>query len=145
MREYQYKAEEIPVSENSKRKILISRPIIPVILIKNQRLVGYEALLDSGADYNVFHSEIAEILGINLTRGKSRKIYGLGGQHIKGYVHKVELRLQGFSSFKSEVVFSKQIPEHAVGVLGNSGFFDHYEVTFDYDNKSIKIENSHSN
>ena len=143
--EYHYKPEEVPVSENSKRKIIIWRPIIPVILVKNRKVVGYEALLDTGADYNVFHSEIAEILGIDLTKGKSKKIYGLGGQHIKGYVHNVELKLQGFSSFKSEIVFSKQIPEHSIGVLGNTGFFDHYEVIFNYNSKSVKIGTSYRN
>ncbi len=138
--EYSYKPEEVPVSENSKRKVTIWRPIIPVILMSNRQFVGYEALLDSGADYNVFHSELADILGISLTKGKSRKIYGLGGQHIKGYIHEVELKLQGFSSFKSEVVFSKQIPEHAIGVLGNTGFFDQYHVTFKYADKIISID-----
>lgn len=140
--EFHYKPEEVPVSENTTRKAIVWRPIMPVILIKNKSFVGYEALLDTGADYNVFHSEIAQILGIKLTTGKSRKIYGLGGQHIKGYIHKVELKLQGFPVFVAPVIFSSQIPKHAIGVFGNTGFFDHFKSMFNYKEKTIEINSN---
>lgn len=140
--EFYYKPEEIPISENTARKTTVWRPIIPIILIKDKIFVGYEALLDTGADYNVFHSEISQILGLKLTSGKSRKIHGLSEQHIKGYIHIVELKLQGFSKFSTPIVFSNQIPEHAIGVLGNTGFFDHFKSMFDYKEKTVEI-NSH--
>lgn len=124
---------EIPIlfSPSSKRKKFIYRPIIPVILIRSKRLVGYEALIDSGSDYNIFHSRIAEILGIHLSKGRKRQIIGIGEQRLKGYEHNVILKVAG-KQYKTRVIFSKQIPPNSFGVLGNSGFFNHFRVTFKY-------------
>lgn len=102
-------------------------------------MVGYEALIDSGADFNVFHSEIAQILDIDYKKGRKRQIFGLGNQEIKGYECNVEMKLQGFPKFVSPVIFSSQIPPHSFGVLGNKGFFGHFEIRFDYSSRSIEI------
>ena len=37
------------------------RPIIPVTLRYGKQEVSYLALIDSGADFNIFHSDIASI------------------------------------------------------------------------------------
>jgi hypothetical protein len=134
-----YKPLEVEPSKSTSRKITIWRPIIPVILIYKKGMVGYEALIDSGADFNVFHSEIAQILDIDYKRGKKRQIFGLGNQEINGYECDVEIKLQGFPKFESSVVFSNQIPPHSFGVLGNKGFFGHFEIKFDYALRSIEI------
>jgi hypothetical protein len=79
---YNYKPEEVPISTRSNRTKMVWRPIIPVILMKGKKLVGYEALIDSGADHNVFHADLARILGIKITSGKGRKIFGISGVSI---------------------------------------------------------------
>lgn len=66
---FAYRGIEISPSPASKKKRKVLRPIIPVILVFNKRMVGYEALIDSGADYNVFDAQVAEVLGIRLTTG----------------------------------------------------------------------------
>ena len=43
------------------------RPILPVTLKHNKKELKYIALLDSGADFNIFHADIAAYLGIPLT------------------------------------------------------------------------------
>jgi len=53
----------------SKRQSAIYRPIIPVTIIYRKKLIVFQALIDSGADYNIFHGDIAAYLGINLTKG----------------------------------------------------------------------------
>ena len=40
------------------------RPIIPINLIYRNKEISYEVLIDSGADFSIFDSEIAEVLGI---------------------------------------------------------------------------------
>jgi hypothetical protein len=53
----------------------IERPVIEVVL-HNLRdvtapVVGYEALVDSGSDRNIFPAELAEVLGIKLSAAKT--------------------------------------------------------------------------
>ena len=124
---------EIPIlfSPATKRKKFIYRPILPVILIRGKKFVGYEALVDSGADYNIFHSRIAEILGISLTKSHKRQILGIGNQELKGYEHDVNLKIAR-KEYISKVIFSNKIPPNSFGILGNQGFFDHFKVTFKY-------------
>lgn len=124
---------EIPIlfSPATKRKKFIYRPILPVIIIHGKKFVGYEALVDSGADYNIFHSRIAEILGISLTKGHKRRILGIGNQELRGYEHDVTIKIAG-REYVSKVIFSNKIPPNSFGILGNQGFFDHFKVTFKY-------------
>ena len=120
--EFTYKPIKVaPTTASQKRKTLW-RPIIPVILRYGKALVGYEALIDSGADFNVFDAGIALILGITLKRGKKRQIVGIGNQILKGYEHQVKLRISN-SEYLAPVIFSQQIPDYSFEVLGNKGFF----------------------
>ncbi|MBI2007282.1 MAG: retroviral-like aspartic protease [Candidatus Blackburnbacteria bacterium] len=133
-----YRELEVFPSPASRKKKKVLRPIIPVILVYDNKMVGYEALIDSGADYNVFDAGIAEILGIQISSGYKRQIAGIGGQKIKGYIHAVILKIAD-KKYKTRVIFSKEIPPHSFGVLGNQGFFDHFRVTFDYRRKEIVL------
>lgn len=126
-----YQEFEIQPSPATKRKKLIYRPIIPVILINNKKFIEYQALIDTGADFNVFEGGISQFLGIRLTSGNKRQITGLGGEKIKGYEHNMILRTAG-KQYNTKLIFSNQIPPYSFGVLGNQGFFDHYKVTFKY-------------
>lgn len=87
-------------------------------------------LLDSGADFNLIHSDVASYLGLSLTSGSKRRISGISGQ-IKGYEHKLQIKVGG-CLYKTKVVFSSQLPDNAIAVLGNQGFFDKFEVEFNY-------------
>lgn len=139
--EFPYIQFEISPTKNSKRKKKIFRPIIPVILTCNSKVIKFAALIDSGADYNLFHGDIAAYLGISkLSSGKSRKITGISGGSIKGYEHNIGIKIGRYSS-KSKIIFSNQIPDNATAVLGNIGFFNNYVVTLNYSQKKIKVLN----
>jgi len=47
------------------------RPVIPVTLRCNKIEFNYLALLDSGADFNIFHGDIAQILKIDINKLKN--------------------------------------------------------------------------
>ena len=111
----------------------IFRPLIPITLIYQKRFAQTAALLDSGADYNLFHGDVATYLGIDLTSGIKRHIQGIKGS-ITGYEHKITLRVNAHR-YKTKVIFSSQIPDNALAVLGNTGFFDHFSVEFNYPQK----------
>lgn len=41
-------------------------PIIPVELKKGEEWIVFDAYVDSGAGYSIFHSDVAAILGIDI-------------------------------------------------------------------------------
>ena len=44
------------------------RPLIPIILEYKNKQIPVLSLVDSGADFNVFHADIAPLLGIDITK-----------------------------------------------------------------------------
>jgi hypothetical protein len=116
----------------------VIRPVIPVYLHANNNLFGYEALIDSGADFNIFHAEIGRYLGLEIESGRPVKFGGIKGTTpALGYFHKVDLEL-GESKYKCEVAFSDQIANYGYGVLGQVGFFDHFRIEFNFKEELIK-------
>lgn len=118
----------------------IDRPIIPIKVSKNGRSVNYEVLIDSGADRNIFHAEIATYLEIDLKSGSEIEIVGVTGKVEKGYVHQVKLEIGGHSYDNVEVAFFEHLSKFAHGMVGQSGFFDMFTVKFDKNKKEIEIK-----
>jgi predicted aspartyl protease len=137
--EFSYTEFPVKALPSAKRTILIARPLIPLTIVYKDRFVQYQALLDTGADYNVFHADIAEYLGIKLTKGKAMRIIGIGGDSLKGYQHQVSIKV-GKNLVKTSIIFSRNIPSNATAVLGNQGFFNHFQVTFNYKDKIITLK-----
>ena len=99
------------------------RPIIPVILKLNNIEFGYLTLLDSGADFNIFHSEIARILKIDLHKLKKPVIFnGINNSvESKGYFTSIDISVDS-KFFNTPVVFSNDISDNGYGILGQQGF-----------------------
>lgn len=101
-------------------------PLLQVRLINDERHKDVMALLDTGADDCMFHSSVAQILGIDLADGEEKEYTGIGGQTVECYVHPVELQVQGFNErIEIMAAFTEQ---NALAILGQSGFFDNYQV-----------------
>jgi hypothetical protein len=105
----------------------------------NEATVGYKAMLDSGAFMSVFHSEMAEVLGINLEKiTRQVGFQGVGDKTgvLTGKIYVVEVILfqKGkIHRFDSPVLFSSNIHPDSMPLLGRQGFFDRfYEVRFNY-------------
>ena len=106
------------------------RPIIPIQLAWGDRELNanyYRALVDSGADWCLFHAEIGELLGIPIRDGERRSFVGIEGVENFAYFHWIRLIFGGMSNeIKAGFV------EHfrfRYGILGQGGFFDHFVVT----------------
>lgn len=117
------------------------RPIIPITLKFKKIEFKYLALLDSGADFNIFHGEIARILKIDL--GNMKNSVGFTGikqgAEGKGYFMSIDVGVN--NQFKNTpVVFSNDISDNGYGILGQQGFFNNYKILFDYAEKEIYIE-----
>lgn len=116
----------------------ILRPIVDVIVIHNNMIVGYECLVDSGSDYNIFDEKLANTLDIDIKSGNERSIVGVGKQKLIGYEHNLNLRVIG-KSYSAKVIFCKDTSGNAMGILGNQGFFNKFDINFRYRKKYFEI------
>ena len=114
------------------------KPIIPIDLFFNGKLIRYEALIDSGADFNIFNAEIGEILGINIRSGKKVKFSGIAGKPFEVYLHNLTLGVGGWQ-YKIMAGFSYEISPYGFGILGQKGFFNLFGVKFIFSKGIIEI------
>lgn len=80
-----------------------------------------KALVDSGADFNLFPGYIGDFLKINVRKGNKRTAIGIGGMQIESFYHEgIGIFIEGHK-IETNAYFSylQQIP-----ILGQNGFFD---------------------
>lgn len=112
-------------------------PIIPLQLIFQKKNLDTSALIDSGATISIFRTDVAAYLGIPVEKGKEIFLGGVGGR-IKGYIHKLEMRIAN-KSFLCPIVFSHEYLV-SFNLLGRSDFFETYIITFAERSKSITLK-----
>lgn len=134
---FKYRKINLHAPFSHKRHLL--RPVIPVSLNHKNHSIRYEALIDSGADFNIFPREIAQRLNINLKKEDIIYFSGLEDNLIEGFKARVFLRI-GEATFKTKVVFADLNGKS--GILGQNGFFDLFEVKFNLLEKEIEITKS---
>jgi hypothetical protein len=119
----------------------ILRPVIPVKLKSASENFDYEALVDSGADICIFHSEIGELLGIDVPKGKPYEIFGVGGKASIYYLHKIMIEV-GNRRYEIEAGFMPSVSGHMMrhGIVGQKGFFDNFIVKFDLLKEEIELK-----
>lgn len=117
------------------------RPIIPVKISHGDKSVDILALIDSGADFCVFHKDIADILKIDLSKLKTFTFSGINPSttNPKGSFVDVVLTPQGEKPTKTTVVFSGDISNNGYAILGQQGFFNIFKACFDYKKEEIEI------
>lgn len=115
----------------------IFRPIIRITLKNGKTSIPLEVLIDSGADICIFSSQIGELLGIDVKKGKAKKVTGVTGESETYYLHPVKLDVGGWEH-PALVGFLETRSSDSYGIVGQIGFFDHFSVKFDY--KKLEIE-----
>lgn len=94
------------------------------------------ALVDSGAEHNVFGLEVAERLGISLDGASPVIVVGAGGHELDGFLTTVDLQL-GPHRWTARTIFSDAGKRR--GILGQIGFFAFFTVAFRYDKRELDI------
>lgn len=118
----------------------ILRPIIPVKLSLRGITVKYDALMDSGADFCIFHAEIGEYLGIDIESGLREIFSGVeDSAGAEAYFHKLTLII-GDTEIETLIGFSYDIADHGYGLLGQKGLFDKFLVNFNLLEKEIELK-----
>ncbi len=91
------------------------------------RTKRFEVVIDSGATRCLFHADIATFLGVDLKACAIEVTQGIGGYE-DTYLHDVILYIPG-GPVTIKAGFKENLP--VAGLLGMSGFFEHFKVTFD--------------
>lgn len=115
----------------------ILKPLITVALKNQEKKYKVLALLDTGADACLFPKDIADVLGIDVTKGQVCHFTGLGSKRTTFWFHEIEI-LFGEFQIKTKAGFSLG-GIGVTGILGQKGFFDRLSVSFDYKNKYVDI------
>ena len=119
---------------------IILKPVIPIKILRGNNIVSYAALIDSGADICIFHSDVGKYLGLDISSGIRAEfggVQGIGGS--EAFLHKAMLNIGGWD-YETAIGFSDDIAEHSFGILGQKGFFDIFVVKFDLVKEEIELK-----
>ncbi|MEW6616556.1 MAG: hypothetical protein AB1401_13960 [Thermodesulfobacteriota bacterium] len=115
----------------------VYRPVIPIKLFLDNRVITFDSLVDSGADECTFPAWIAKTLGHNVYKGKQKIFSGIGGS-VLAYLHKTHLILNEIE-LVADVYYSHEWDDMPFGLLGQAGFFSDFEICFNYREKEISL------
>lgn len=116
----------------------ILRPVIPIEIVYQNRSIRYEVLVDSGADFCIFDSQIGGLLGIDIWSGDQQEVGGITGTAESYYVHPITIKVGGWS-LNIDAGFLPNIARIGYGVVGQKGFFDIFIVKFDLLKEEIEL------
>ena len=106
----------------------IKLPLLGVRLGFRDEQTDVVGLIDTGATDCLFDKDVADDLGITLSSADTTREYvGVAGQSVIGYVHPIRFQIHGFAEWvEFDAAFiDGELPYQ---LLGESGFFDNYEV-----------------
>lgn len=117
----------------------VHRPVIDILLMFGKKSIEYQVLIDSGADFCIFHTEMADILGIAVVQGKKMTFHGTSGTPQIAYFHWIQIEIGGWP-MELYCGFSSDMKSLPYGLLGQTGFFDRFKIEFDYQGKRIELK-----
>lgn len=116
----------------------VLRPKIHIALKSgNSTPIDTLALIDSGSDYCLSCADFGEAIGLTIENEFDLSISGISLTPITFYFHDIKLIVGGWEK-DCKMGFSRGFNFNFV-VLGQSGFFDLYKVTFDYKKEVIEL------
>lgn len=122
---------------------IVKEPIIRIALIgANDLRLTFTAILDSGSDFILLPSEVADILGINYNKEKKETATTYGGTTITTTKSRVKIVLEKdrekteFECICAVLLDAKREHEH---IIFGSSFFEHFKIIFDYSHNKFQI------
>ena len=100
--------------------------------------------IDTGAWTNLFHADLADLLGIYaLESGEPKEFQGIGAGTTMAYGHPVEIIIGDDSkrtyNFNTSVYFSDKVVK-ATRLLGLTGFLDHFILKLDFSSGTFSLQ-----
>lgn len=112
-------------------------PVVSLALKAQLRWIPFNVFVDSGADYSVFHSDVARLLGLRLISGKRNVVTVGDGDEMIVYLHRVKVRFADLV-FETPVGFSKGLGA-GFNLLGRKTFFEKFQICFNDRDKALKV------
>jgi hypothetical protein len=78
------------------------------------------------------------MLGLEIEAAPGLAFQGVSGVRESAYLHRVDLVVRGLSSITLEVGFTDSMAV-GTGLLGQSGFFEQFEISFDLSQRFFEI------
>ena len=103
-------------------------PIVYLQVWSGNRWLYLQAYVDSGASWSVFHLDVAQLLGIKLTRSKRRYVTLGNGSVLPIYLQHIKVRFAG-EEFLVPAGFSDAL-RMGFNLMGRAGFFDRFTMSF---------------
>lgn len=103
-------------------------PIVYLQAWTGNRWLYLQAYVDSGASWSVFHLDVAQLLGIKLTRAKRRYVTLGNGSVLPIYLQHIKVRFAG-EEFTVPAGFSDAL-RMGFNLLGRAGFFTRFAMSF---------------
>ena len=103
-------------------------PIVYLQVWSGNRWLYLQAYVDSGASWSVFHLDVAQLLGIRLTRAKRRYVTLGNGSVLPIYLQHIKVRFAG-EEFLVPAGFSDAL-RMGFNLMGRAGFFDRFTMSF---------------
>ena len=113
----------------------VFRPIIRVSVKYGDQSIDTFATIDSGSDFCVLPSDIGKAIGIDIKSGKQISITGIEDNPCDTYFHDIIIVIGG-QEIKVWAAFNDTVP---IILLGQEGFFDRFDVRFNYRKKQISL------
>jgi len=115
------------------------RPYLIVRLAHGTKHKDVIALVDSGADLCLFHSDIGKLIGIDVEAGLKLAFEGVSGAAATAYLDRINLAVRGMSSISLDVGFTNSMAV-GTGLLGQQGFFEQFRVSFELTEQVFDIQ-----
>lgn len=112
-------------------------PIVPIALHGSHRWILFNAFVDSGADFSVFHEKTARMLGISLRMGVKKIVTVGNGDDLPVSLHIVRVQFAGYV-FKANIAFSAGLGA-GFNLLGRATFFEQFQVCFNDRDKILRV------
>ncbi len=112
-------------------------PIINLEIRGKEEWVEVRAFADTGASQSIFHSSFADVLKIDILKGKRIDVMVGDGSFIPVYFHKLDVKFAG-KIFKANIGFSKRLGVE-FNILGRKDFFDRFIFSFDDYHRVLKV------
>jgi hypothetical protein len=138
---YPYVGIPLPPNDPYPQGTTAYRPLV-VATIKtfNGESIRWLVLPDSGADACLFPLALAIILKIDVLNLPKSITSGVGNGANLTYYDRVFIDLGNGIAFTSFVGFTQGMDKVGLGLLGQAGFFEYYNVEFMYSKRTFTIK-----
>ncbi|MGA8075345.1 MAG: hypothetical protein WB995_17855 [Candidatus Acidiferrales bacterium] len=125
-----YSEFPIPPSSAYPQGRTARRPILQISLISGTNRLSCYAVVDSGADHCVFPRSFIQPLGLDVLGAPIELTSGMGSANVPTHFFNISIDLQNVVRIPVYAGFTVGLDQMGVGLLGQSGFFDRFNVHF---------------